>query len=308
MDRMYSWGMLMAIAFAVLFMACSDTRREEVRIDFTSDVVANVQSDSTPPGAALRVVVASLISPRETFSSYQDLMVYLSRGMGLPTEFKQRKTYHETNQLLEQGLVDVAFLCSSAYTKVHAAGKAELLAVPLSHGRPYYRAYIITHEQSGIDSFEDFRGRSFAFTDPLSHTGYAYVVKKLMDIGNTAQDYFSTSFFTHAHDNSILLVEKQLVDGATIDGLIYDYFERFDADRIRHIRILERSEEFGIPPVVVPANTPVDVKQRLRDILFTMHENEEGRAILDHLLIDRFVEGRDSDYDEIRKIQRQISK
>jgi len=249
-----------------------------------------------------------MISPRETFSSYQELMEYLSRGIGLPTEFKQRKSYAETNQLLAQGQVDVAFICSGAYISAKAAGEIELLAVPLSRGRPYYRAYIITHKQSGIQSFEDFRGRSFAFTDPLSHTGYAYALMRLREIGASTNDYFSDSFFTYAHDNSILLVDKQLVHGATIDGLIYDYYARFEPDRVRNVKILERSVEYGIPPVIIPTNTAESMKRRLRDILFSMHESEEGKAILDKLLIDRFVEGRDSDYDGIRDVRRLIGK
>ena len=93
-------------------------------------------------------------------------------------------------------------------------------------GKPVYQAYIIANKDSSIEIFEDFNGKSFAFTDPLSNTGRLYAIKRLKEINKTEKDFFSKTNYTHAHDISMQLVSKNIIDGATIDGLIFDYFAK----------------------------------------------------------------------------------
>jgi hypothetical protein len=39
-----------------------------------------------------------------------------------------------------------------------------------------------------------------------------------------------------SHDISIQMVSRNLVDAASIDGLIFDYLEIFQPDKVRNIR------------------------------------------------------------------------
>lgn len=282
-----------------------DGRPETVTVDFRKHL-HNASEDTIFGKLPLRVAVSSMISPRETFNYYQDLVRYLGSRLDRPVEFKQRKTYRETNALIERSEVDVAFICSGAYVEAKDKGQIELLAVPVSHGRPHYRAYILANRVSGITSLERMRGHRFAFTDPLSHTGYIYTRERVRQLRSTIDDFFTESFFTYAHDNSIRLVDKGIVDGASVDGLIYDYFVRYFPDRVRNVRVIERSDYFGIPPVVVPVSSPDSLVRRLRGILCHMHEDPQGMEILEKLMIDRFIEGRDEEYNSIREFLRTI--
>ncbi len=51
----------------------------------------------------LRVSVAAVVSPRGTAESYQPLLDYLSEALDRPVELIQRRTYQETNDLIESG-------------------------------------------------------------------------------------------------------------------------------------------------------------------------------------------------------------
>lgn len=70
----------------------------------------------TPPVEVvpLRVAVGAVISPRGNVESYTPLLDYLGRKLNRPVEMMQRRTYLEVNDLLRDGEVDVAFVCTSA--------------------------------------------------------------------------------------------------------------------------------------------------------------------------------------------------
>jgi phosphonate transport system substrate-binding protein len=55
------------------------------------------------------------------------------------------------------------------------ARELRLLAVPVWRARPVYQSCPIAGQTSAIASLGDLRGRSFAFSDPLSNSGYPYV-------------------------------------------------------------------------------------------------------------------------------------
>ena len=278
-------------------------RGDSVLVDFSNYDTSN-QTNLDDTIRKLNVAVAAIISPRETFIYYQELFNYISEKINYHVDVRQRKTYDEINKMLYNHEVDIAFICSGAYTVAKEKSDIEILAVPVCNGKPFYQSYIITNKNSGIEKFEDFIGKTFAFTDPLSNSGKLYADKRLKDLNTPSDSFFVSTMFTHAHDISIQLVSKMVVDGATVDGLIYDYLAAFYPERVKNIKIIEKSEYFGIPPIVVPSNLDKGLKDQLKNIFLSLHNDSTGMKILNTLLIDKFVEGNDADYNSIRQIQR----
>lgn len=207
--------------------------------------------------------------------------------------------------MLLDGTLDAAFICSGAYIEIKP-GEVEIIAVPLIHGRPFYRSYIIVHRKSGINSFLELKGKKFAFTDPLSNTGFFYPEYRLMRLGIRSEKFFVKTIFTYGHDNSIKAVEKGIVDGAAIDGLIYDYIFSMDSSKVKDIAVIEKSREFGIPPFVAGKGIDPELKIQLKRLILNIHKDSEGNEILRNLMIDSFVEADDSNYDSIRIMRREI--
>lgn len=194
--------------------------------------------------------------------------------------------------------VDIAFICSGAY--VLNKGNCDILAVPVCNGLPYYQAYIIVNESSGINSFIGLKGKSFAFSDPLSNTGKLYPEYRLKEMFDASSDvFFSSTIFSNAHDISIQLVSKKIVDGASVDGLIYEYLLKKSPAKVENIKIIEKSDFLGIPPVVCSKGINAGLKNNLQDILLTIHSDTAGKRILDKLLIDRFIVATDTLYNKV---------
>lgn len=93
------------------------------------------------------------------------------------------------------------------------------------------------------------------------------------------------------------------MDGACVDGLIYDYLLWRAPASVAGLRVAERSAPFGMPPLVVPARLDPRLRRQLADVLFHMHEEEGGRRLLDSLLIDRFIPAADTLYRSVRGLR-----
>lgn len=256
----------------------------------------------------LRMAVAAMISPKDTFEIYRQLLTYISGQMGAELEFVQRKTYAEVNELLQQGAVDVAFICSGPYASGKQKYGLELLATPEVRGSHFYHSYLIVGKDSPYKDLADLKGRSFAFTDPDSNTGRFVPLFWLSQLGQKPETFFSKTTYTYSHDNSILAVARGLVDAAAVDSLIWEFYARTNPEHTAKTRIIKRSEGFGIPPVVASGQLDREDKDRLKSILLAMHESTEGRRILAELSIDRFVVPSEEWYVSIRELERKMLK
>lgn len=250
----------------------------------------------------LRIAVAAMISPEETLSVYQELMNHIAAKLGRPVEIKQRRTYQEVNDMLGTGKLDAAILCSGTYVHARRQYGVELLAVPVINGAPTYRSYIIVPQSSTAASLEELHRKRFAFTDPLSTSGYLYPVYALASMGRQPATFFAKTLFTYSHDNSIEAVAEGVVDGAAVDSLIYDYLQVSNPALVGRTRIVHRSPPFGAQPVGVPKTLDPATKRALRDLFLGMDQDPEGKRILKQLGVDRFIPGEDRMYDSIRKM------
>lgn len=279
--------------------------KEAVEIDF-SDVVPGNQVLPTEEEPVLRIAVAAMISPQETYRYYLELLDLIAKRMNRKVKFVQKKTYLEVNEMLKQNKLDLAFVCSGPYVLGKEEFGLEIIAVPICHGETVYYSYFLASKKSNIKSFKDLRGKTFVFTDPLSNTGYMVPSYYLARLGETAKSFFGKTYFTYSHDNSVQAVADGLADGAAVDSLIYEFMKVRKPGLTEKTVVVEKSPPYGIPPVVVPPGLPMKMKSSLTDIFLTIHQSPEGRAILDRIQVDHFVKGEDKNYDTVRDIQRYL--
>jgi phosphonate transport system substrate-binding protein len=293
--------LVLLAAVAVAVFATLYDRQDVLEVSLSES--AGEPERSSSGDEPLRIAVAAMTSPKSTFDYYQEILVYIGERTGRSVELVQRETYQEINDLIEQGQLDMAFVCTGAYIEGHDTFGMEILAAPVVYGEPVYYSYTIVDADSAATALADLRGASFAFTDPISNTGTLVPTYLLGQLGETPDTFFGEYIYTYSHDRSIEAVADGLVDGAAVDSLIYDYMLANDDPAIEGTRILATSEPYGIPPIVVHPDLDNDLKRQLRSILLEMHADTEGRAILSAIKIDRFEVIGDSAYDSVREMQ-----
>jgi len=297
------WGVVLvlilaAAVFTALWFLRGESSSRQVNL------AESVKGEGGPSqGAVLRVAVAAMISPKETEKSYFELLRLVGKRMGREVELVQRKTYAEINDLLERREIDLALVCAGPYVTGHKKFGMELLTVPMVHGGTVYYSYFIVRRDGPIKEVQELRGRRFAFADPDSNTGYIVPRYALNRLGETPERFFSETFFTHSHDNSIKAVANGLADGAAVDSLIFEYMNTVNPTDTGRTRIIYKSPPYGIPPVVVHPTLDPGLKQRLREVFLHLHEDPEAKPFLTNIQIDRFVLGDDAMYASVREME-----
>jgi len=281
------------LIFVFLLADCNETNhynnQKPIKIEIGNKQHVNLDENKTKNVKTINVAISTMISPQKTFYLYENLLRYIEKRLGIQIILKQRKSYQEVNDLLEEGKLDFAYVCSGAYVVAKRKFPIKILAAPQMNHKTYYQAYIIVNKKSRYKTFDDLKGKSFAFSDPLSNTGYKYVLKLLKERYTNVDEFFSKTIFTYAHDYSIQAVARGLVDGATVDGLVFDYLRTNDPGKVKNVKIIQKSQNFGIPPFVYAPNSDPVLIKKIQNILLNMDKNKEGEEILKKLQIEKFV-------------------
>lgn len=263
----------------------------------------NSKSDLTRP---FRVAAAPVISPVEGYKAYAELAKYLSDYLDHPVEFVTRQSYAEVNLLMNSGDIDVAFVCTYAYVKGQRDFGMELVAAPEVGGRAEYASYIIVPRSSPVADFAHLKGKRFAFSDPMSMSGRLIPLYYLTQLNENAETFFSNHIFTYSHDKAIRAVAGGMVDAAAVDSLVYEAFAKEHPEIIQRVKIIQKSESFASPPVVVRPNLDPGLKKKIQEVFLTMDQNAAGRKVLQGLNVDRFINISDDDYNSVRVIARKV--
>ncbi len=291
----------------ILILSCNKPDKKETIVDF-ADTISSIKNNNEEKNKIVYIAIASMTSPKETYIYYDDLIKYISKKIGHTIYIKQKKTYEEVNLLLEKSEVDFAFICSGAFVDEYKKNKIRLLVAPEIDHKISYHAYIITQKDSKIEKFSDFENKSFAFTDPLSNTGRMYPLKKLAELQRNENDFFLKTVYTYGHDISIQMVNRGIIDGASVHGLIFHYNTIFHPEKVENIKVIEQSEAFGIPPVVTPISLKKECFDKYQKIFLEIHKDSTGKKILDKLHINKFVKVEDTIYNSVFRLKEYIDK
>ncbi len=304
-NNLFRLGLIISAGLSLLYACGAETNVRVV--DFEKTVSVERPKSPVPESTQLKVAVAAIISPKETFIYYRQLLDYIGQKLSRDIEFIQRKTYGEINALLAKGQIDLAFICSGPYVVGKEKYGFQLVATPEVQNSHFYHSYLIVNKTSAFQTLEDLRGRVFAFSDPDSNTGKLVPTYWLRQLGERPDTFFNKTIYTYSHDNSILAVAKALVDGAAVDGLIWEYYHQKNPIFTSKTRIIRKSEPYGIPPIVASNTSAPELMTKIRGLLFSMHADPEGQAILKELMIDKFIAAQDKWYDSIRKINLELA-
>jgi phosphonate transport system substrate-binding protein len=280
-------GFALALGLSQALSRFARDRAVETVLDSTAPapdaaVAALPQPES---GAPLRLALAPVLSPESSLLRYQRLADYIAGRLGRQGRLLIQSGYAQTNELLREGRCDVALVCTYAFLRVRDAYGVQALVVPRVHGKTTYRSILIIAADNPAESLLDLAGRRFATADEMSTSGWLYPAVWLKERGRDPARFFSEVEVVGAHDLAVKAVAYGDADCAAVHSLVYEQMPR---DVLERTRVLDESQEFGMPPFVVPANVPPEDRERLLDAFLTLDQTVTGREILVTLDIERF--------------------
>jgi phosphonate transport system substrate-binding protein len=233
---------------------------------------------------------------------YEAVTELVGRRLGVATELVVETSYESCAK--DQN--EVCFVCSLPYVTFERQGlnlavpvAAPVLEGPRYGGRPIYFSDVIVHPDSPFRSFLDLRGRSWAYNEPLSHSGYGITRYHLVTLGQT-KGFFSEVVEAGFHQEAIRMVAQGAVDGSAIDSQVLALEFRDQPELAEQVRVVDTLGPSTIQPVAVSRRVPEDLREAIRDVLVTMAEDPRARERLGVGLIERFVAVDAASYDDIR--------
>ncbi|WP_353684652.1 phosphate/phosphite/phosphonate ABC transporter substrate-binding protein [Thermodesulfovibrio sp. 3907-1M] len=269
-------------------------------------IVFLIVSSASAKENYLIFLVSPMVSPVATISNFSEFVKYLEKRTGKKIILKQRRSYDEINELLKNGQAHFAYLCTGGYLAGRQQFGLEILVTPMIRNKLTYNSYIIVRKNSRIKDIAQLKGKIFAFTDPLSLTGKLFMTALINEKGYLTKNYFSRTFYTGGHENSIEAVVKGLADGAAVHSIVFDEMKKRKETTINEVKIIMKSPDFGNPPFVVSPMLSEKEKKQLLKILITMHKDKLGKKILDLIGIDRFVYPESHIYFSAHKIYQKV--
>jgi phosphonate transport system substrate-binding protein len=241
---------------------------------------------------AVTLGLVSEVNPKAIDEHFQPFIRYLARqALAGPNDRGSvlvAKTLPELVTLLGEKKVD--FFMESPYPTyviniVHGAGT--LLLRRWKGGKPEYRSLIVAL-RGGPGRLEDLRGKILAFEDPESTSGYflpklflqrnGFKLTHATSLSATLPDTETGYVFAKSQGTLIdWIVNRRVAAGALSD----DDYASLDEKTRNGLYVLARTELLPRHLLSVRKDLTPELTERLSRILRAMHENEEGRKILE---------------------------
>jgi phosphonate transport system substrate-binding protein len=235
---------------------------------------------------------------------YDFVSRYVGCRVGVATELSVGERYNELAD------ADVSFVCGLAYVELCGPGRLPVspLAAPVFSGRryggrPVYFSDVIVRRESRFREFDDLRGATWCFNEPLSQSGYGVARHRLVELGQTG------GFFGHVvgsgyHSRSICLVRSGEVDASAIDSHVLALEAREDPSLLDDLRVIDVLGPSTVQPVVAADRLPEGLRNGVRRALLGMASDPAARPWLARGMIERFAPVDDSSYDDLRRMRR----
>ena len=256
----------------------------------SSNVVAQVREPAEIRTLSLGMV--SEIHRKEIEEHFREFVRYLARKLSSGTEIEGKvviaPTPFELARMLEQRKVD--FYMESAYPTyvvnfVHGAGK--LLLRRWKSGMADYHSVIFTRRNAGIKRVEDLKGKTIVFEDAGSTSGY--LLPKLFLLRRGLKLTEKSRFNPHSAATDVGYIfaysQEKLVDAVLtkqVDAGAFsnDDFTSLEEKKKVDIAVLAQTERLPRHLLSVRSDLAPALVGRLEAALLAMHEDAEGRKIL----------------------------
>jgi phosphonate transport system substrate-binding protein len=245
-------------------------------------------------------------NPEKLLGDVQVITDYLAGEIGVPVEGYVTLDHAAAVEALRSGGADISFSGALPYVLAHDQVGAEVLLSEVYRGRSDYVARIFVRKDSGIADLADLEGRTIAFADPISESGYLYPLEIIADAGliergADPQSFFGRVYFAGGYQQAIQAVANGLVDAAGVSEFADLLLSPAQQNQVTWI-----AESEPIPAHAVIARKDLDPALKQRFVAAMLKLNEpENRWLLQHVYApDGYVKTGHDAYEPVAAVAR----
>lgn len=269
----------------------------------------------------IRFGILSGENEKDRIQRYQGFKNYLEKELGVPVKIYTASSYDGVIQAVAADQIEFAFFGSSSYAaawKETNGGVEPLVSRLQKDGSTGYYSVVAVRCDSGYKNLDDLKGKTLAFADPDSTSGYAVPYYNLLKQGYNPETYFGATPFSGAHETGVLGVVNGQFDAAAtyITNETSGTPQRMvEKGMIKEGEVcwIWKSPEITSGPFTARKNLPGELKATMKQLVLdipkadpkafadmTGNPKQVGWIEVDHERYQWIVEMRE----EIRKIRR----
>lgn len=226
----------------------------------------------------LNVGVISAENEADRVARHQRVLAYMERTLRVKLRMHNATDYAGTIEGLKARKLEFARLGPASYAQAWlvTGGKVEPLAVQTDReGFAGYHSVIVVQTKGAYRRVEDLRGRSLAFADPNSTSGYVAPSYFLKEAGFPAATHFARTGFSGSHENSVIAVVNGSYDAA---ATWWTNEERGNVQRMEskgmipkgQVRVIWKSPKLPESPWAIHTDLPADLRRDVRAALLAL--------------------------------------
>ncbi|PWU25649.1 MAG: hypothetical protein C5B48_00220 [Candidatus Rokuibacteriota bacterium] len=228
----------------------------------------------------------------------------VTRLSGVPMRAQVASDYAGVVEALRSRRVDLAFVHPVGYVLANREAGCQILVRDVWQGRTAYAARFYVRKGTGIERLEDLRGKTIAFVDPASSSGYIYPMVLLIKRGlvrdRDPKTFFKDALFAGTHDAALLSLVHGRVDAvATFDKAPELHLK--DPALINQLAAVGETPEIPEAGICARPGLPADAVARVKRALLSMKGPEHAAVLKATYDIDGFAEASDRDYEPVRE-------
>ena len=227
----------------------------------------------------------------------------LGKLVGVPIRVTVASDYAAVVEALRNRTADLAFVHPAGYVLANREAKAMIVAKDQWHGNTSYTSRIYVRKESGITTLDGLRGKTIAFIDPSSASGYVYPMVMLIQKGlvqnRDPKTFFKDFVYAGSHDAGLLALLNGHVDAlASFDQAREQYLK----DPAQREKIIYVAETAAIPEGGICARDGLDpaLVAKLRAALLSMKGPTYAPVLKALYDIDGFEPADDREYEPVR--------
>src|SRR2546425_12756350 len=164
----------------------------------------------------LHLVLTPSQKPTDLLATGEEFGKVLARLTGIPVRVTVASDYAAVIEALRNRTADLAFVHPGGYVLASREAKAQIVARNLWHGKSTFTSRIYVRKDGGVKTLEELRGKTMAFVDPGSSSGYIYPMVLLIQRGlvknRDPKTFFREVVFAGAHDAAMRALLNGHVD------------------------------------------------------------------------------------------------
>jgi len=227
----------------------------------------------------------------------------ITQVSGVPVKAIVASDYAGVIEALRSKRVDLAFVHPVGYVLANREAGCQILVRDIWQGKTAYTARFYVRTDRGIRRLEDLRGKTVAFVDPASSSGYIYPMVLLIKHGlvrdRDPRSFFKEALFTGTHEAALQSVLRGRVDAAASFDKAPELHIK-DPGLIAQLAFVGETPEIPEAGICARPGLPAEPVARVKRALLSIRAPEYAALLKEIYGIDGFIEADDRDYQPVR--------